>query len=84
MGLGYSYALSEQACEFAFRLPRAEQRRLARSFRLLASLPLQTGDYTTTDDAGRVLQNILIDDWVVTYWADHAMKELRVTEVVQV
>jgi hypothetical protein len=31
-----------------------------------------------------VVQNLLVDDWVVTFWADHAVKELRVTEVVQV
>jgi hypothetical protein len=84
MSAGYSYVLSEVASAFAFRLPRAEQQRLATACRLLASMPHSEGDYTTTDHTGRVLQNLLIDDWVLTYWADDAVKELRITEVVQV
>jgi hypothetical protein len=51
---------------------------------LLANLPHRDGDYTTIDHTGRILQNLLVDDWVLTYWADDAVKELRITEVVQV
>jgi hypothetical protein len=84
MSADYSYVLSEVASAFAFRLPRAEQQRLATACRLLATAPHREGDYTTTDHTDRVLQNLLIDDWVFTFWADHAAKELRITEVVQV
>jgi hypothetical protein len=51
---------------------------------LLANLPHRDGDYTTIDHTSRILQNLLVDDWVLTYWADDAVKELRITEVVQV
>lgn len=84
MAISYSYVLAETAGEFAFRLPRREQQRLAKICRLLASLPSTEGDYVTKDHTGRALQNLLVDDWVVTYWADHAVKELRITEIVQV
>jgi hypothetical protein len=84
MSAGYSYVLSEIASAFAFRLPPAEQQRLTRACRLLANLPHRDGDYTTIDHTGRILQNLLVDDWVLTYWADDAVKELRITEVVQV
>lgn len=84
MAAGYSYVLAEAASEFAFRLPRAEQRRLASALRLLASQPHREGDYVTKDDAGRIMQNLLLDDWVITCWADHAVKELRITDIVQV
>jgi len=76
--------LSEAASEYAFRLPPAEQKRLARILRLLASDPNRSGDYLTTGEDGRIMQNLLVEDWVVTYWADHAVKELRVAEAVQV
>jgi len=33
---------------------------------------------------GVCCKNLLIEDWVVTYWSDHAVKELRITEVAQV
>ena len=84
MPAGYRYVLSEAASDFAFRLPPREQHRLADVCRQLAAGPGRAGDYTTRDDAGRVLQNLLVDDWVFTYWADDAVKELRITEVVQV
>jgi hypothetical protein len=84
MAGGYSYVLSEAASDFAFRLPRREQYRLADVCRRLAAQPHREGDYATTDHTGRLVQNLLLDDWVITFWADHAMKELRITEVVQV
>lgn len=84
MPAGYRYLLAETASEFAFRLPRKEQQRLATTCRLLATNSHRVGDYTTTDNTGRVLQNILIDDWVLTFWADHGAQELRIVDVVQV
>jgi hypothetical protein len=84
MPAGYSYVLSEAASDFAFRLPPAEQRRLAVTLRLLASQPNREGHYTANDDTGRLLQNLLLDDWVITYWPDHAVKELRIADIVQV
>ncbi|MEO5959507.1 MAG: hypothetical protein ABIR80_10340 [Opitutaceae bacterium] len=84
MSPGYIYVLGEIACDFAFRLPPRERHRLAAACRVLASQPHREGDYITRDRNGRVLQNLLIDDWVITYWADHAVKEVRVAEIVQV
>jgi hypothetical protein len=80
----YTYVLSEAASEYAFRLPNAEQTRLARICRALASAPHRMGDYPTSDEVGHVLQNLLMEDWVITYWADHAVREMRITEIVQV
>ncbi len=84
MPVGYSYVLSEVATNFALGLPRKEQHRFAMVCRILADSPHRNGDYVTTDHAGRILQNLLIDDWVITYWTDHATKELRIVELVQV
>ncbi|MEJ1971767.1 MAG: hypothetical protein WDM96_04510 [Lacunisphaera sp.] len=84
MPSGYSYVLSETASEFAFRLPHSEQKRLAYACRQLAQKPFSVGDYAVTDSVGRSVQNLLLDDWVFSYWADYAHKELRITDVVQV
>ncbi len=46
--------------------------------------PSGEGNYAANDDTGRILQNLLLDDWVITYWPDHAVKELRITDIVQV
>ena len=80
----YTYALSETASEFAFRLSPSEQKRLGLACRHHAQNPFKEGNYATTDAVGRSVQNLLLDDWVFTYWADHSLKELRITEVVQV
>jgi len=80
----YTYTLSEAAADFAFHLPRKEQQRLARACRSLASTPSRRGDYVTRDHSDRPLQNLLLDDWVFTYWADDAAREMRITEIVQV
>ena len=84
MPIGYTYVLSETASEFAFRLPISEQKRLAYACRQLAQKPFGEGDYATTDSSGRSVQHLLLHDWVFSYWADHAHKELRITDVVQV
>ncbi len=42
------------------------------------------GNYVTTDHTGRALQNLLVDHYVVTYWADHAAREVRLVEVASV
>ena len=84
MATGYSYVLAEVAGEFAFRLPRQEQRRLASICRQPVVDPFAEGDYIAQDHTGRVLQNLLVEDWVFTYRADHAAKDLRITEIVQV
>lgn len=84
MPIGYTYVLSETASEFAFRLPLSEQKRLGLACRRLAATPFQEGDYATTDSAGRRVQNLLMDDWVFTYWSDHSHREVRITDVVQV
>jgi len=79
---GYRYALSEAASEY--RLPAPEQMRLVFACRLLTNTPHRQGDYATTDETGRVLQNLLTEDWVLTYWVDHAASEVRIVEVAQV
>ena len=81
---GYTYALAEAASEYAFRLSKREQQRVAKICRTLAGSPQRLGSYTTSDQTGRSLQNLLMDDWVITYWADHAVKEVRIVEVMRV
>jgi len=80
----YDPVLSGQALAVLSELPKARQRELIALVFRLALLPSQIGDYTTTDDTGRVLQNILLDSWHITYWADHAVKEFRIVDISEV
>lgn len=80
----YEPVLSGQALAFLGELPKARQRELITLVFRLALLPSQIGDYTTVDDTGCVLQNILLGSWHITYWADHAIKELRIVDISEV
>jgi hypothetical protein len=47
----------------------------------LADHPFQSGDFRESDESGRPLEVKEYGCWVVTYHADHAIKELRVIEI---
>jgi len=42
------------------------------------------GDFQQRDTAGRLHEVALIYDWLVTYWTDHAVRELRIVNLEQV
>jgi hypothetical protein len=44
----------------------------------IAANPFHKGDLQQRDPAGRVHEVALLGDWLVTYWPDHAVKEIRV------
>ena len=47
----------------------------------LQSQPNQQGDYQETDSVGRPIQIKIIGKYALTYWADHAVKEVKVTRI---
>ncbi len=58
--------------------PRREQRRLAAMLDSLKIAPLRTGDLQERDTQGRRHEVLVAGDWVITYWLDHAVRELRI------
>jgi hypothetical protein len=47
----------------------------------LASDPLQAGDYSVQDSTGRDICIKILGSYAVTYWADHPVKEIRITDI---
>lgn len=47
----------------------------------LADDPGQAGDFTERDAAGNSVHIKIIGDYALTYWADHAVKEVKVTKI---
>lgn len=79
MSLGYGYALDRASCEALNTLPKRSRDRLLDFFRRLASSPFSQGDYHETDQRGFPLEVKLVDDrFLITWRADHAMKEIRI------
>jgi len=80
----YDPVLSGKAAAYLVELPRSKQKKVVALAFQLAENPSQLGDYTTEDESGRKLENILLGQWHFTFWADHAAKEFRITEITEV
>ena len=63
------------------RPARAERERILAFLENLANHPESPGDYTDRDDAGRSVKIKIIGDYALTYWADHAVNEVKVTKI---
>lgn len=76
--------LSGRATAFLVSLSKPKQRKVIGLIHRLSEHPEQLGDYASTDDAGRDVQFLIVGDLVVGFWPDHAVKELRITEIDEV
>jgi len=68
------------------RLDRPRRRERIRILRFLDELgsdPFQEGDFQEKDRDGRVVQIKIIEHYALTFWADHAAKEVRVTQITE-
>ncbi len=58
------------------------QREKVMSFiRSLADNPNTIGDFSEKDGAGRIVQVKVIGRYALTFWADHAVSEIKVTHI---
>jgi hypothetical protein len=78
----YEPVLSAQAWEFFGSQSRNRQQRLARLIHQLADYPHRLGEYQTRDSTERPLENLRLEGWIFTYWADAGAKELRILDIV--
>lgn len=52
-----------------------------RFVRSRADNPFTTGDFTEKDDAGRTVPIKVVGRFAITFWADHAVSEVKVTHI---
>jgi len=50
----------------------------------IAASPEFISDYQTSDAQGRPIQNLLLEEFLFTYWIDHGPQEIQVTEIMRV
>jgi hypothetical protein len=60
---------------------RREQQAITRLFDELAQDPYRPGDYTERDEIGRPVQVIIAGSSAVCFWADHAVKEVKIVDL---
>ena len=81
---GYESHLSSHATSFVISLSKRRQRIVLDLADQIADQPFETGDYQMLDATGRSIENLLIEEYLFTYWVDHASREVRITEIAQV
>ena len=65
-------------------LPKRKQLKVLTIAERIAERPFKISDDQTKDAAGHLIENLLVDEFHFSYWADHATKEVRFTEIVKV
>jgi mRNA-degrading endonuclease RelE of RelBE toxin-antitoxin system len=76
----YAVFINEQALASTPR-SAAQREPLMKFVRSLADNPNATGDFTERDNTGRTIQVKVVGRYAVTYWADHAVSEVKVTHI---
>jgi hypothetical protein len=60
-------------------MPRSPRKReeTMRFIRKLADDPYRRRDYQDRDNAGHILEVKILNDHAITFWADHAVREIK-------
>lgn len=77
----YTPVFTAEVADTLLSLPKSRQRRAVRLARQLAASPFVRSDYAIPDEAGQRQEHLLIEDFVFTYWLDHAVREVRITDI---
>jgi hypothetical protein len=63
---------------------KRERKAFLELFDRLAANPFQESDWTADDSTGRTHYRLVVARHLVTYWADHAAREVRIVSLEQV
>ena len=81
MSLAYCYVVDAAALSFFGQCSKRDREELLHAFKFLAEGPSQRGDWLRRTSSGRELQLKRFGKWLVTFWPDHAVGELRIVDV---
>ena len=79
--MNYSYAIERSAAQAVFESSTRERRLLRTAIEEIVRTPSKTADLTERDANGRELLTRFFGPFAVTYWIDHAVREVRIVEV---
>jgi hypothetical protein len=79
--MDYRPVFSDSAVDFCVTLTRRRQRKLLDRAQELARDPFVVPDFIRTDEDGRTISHLLIDDFLFGYWPDHAIKVVMIVEI---
>lgn len=77
----YEVYLRREVFEFLRQCRNDERGLLLTLFHALGKDPYRRGDFAERNGTGRDIEVLVFRRYAILYWADHAAKELKVTEV---
>jgi hypothetical protein len=77
----YKVFLRLEAMDSLRSMSFGQRARISRFLDLLAEDPAQAGDFAEQDETQRPIEIKVVGQFAVTYWADHAVKEVKVTDI---
>jgi hypothetical protein len=78
---GYSYAVDAAVLTLFGQCSKRDREQLLRAFDSLLQTPSQRGEWTRRTASGRELQVKRFGRWLVVFWPDHAVREVRIIDV---
>ena len=78
---GYSFLVAGEALQFLLALRASERRLLDCAFQFLVDHPHFSSGYQERDGDGRLTEILLRGRFAITFWTDHAVKEVRIVRV---
>lgn len=77
----YEVILHECAWEKLAATRDAETKQLLARLDEVKAQPFRRGDFQQQDASGRTNEVILLGDWLVTYWSDHAAAQIHIVNL---
>lgn len=77
----YEVFLRSEAISALRALPLRHRKLVSSFIDQLAADPFAEGDYQNSDASGRMLSIKVVGSSAITYWADHAVKEIKILDI---
>lgn len=82
MSDSYEIFIKRSVHENLERLKGSKKQAIEKFINYLSDNPFEVGDFSESDEISRQIYCKIIKDYVITYYPDHAVKEIKVIELV--
>jgi len=79
----YTVFLRQEAAASMVRIKGNRKRTIEAFISYLSENPFEEGDFSESDESGRVTFTKVIRDFAITYFPDHAVCEIKILEVIR-
>ena len=77
----WKYVLNQTSVEALLTARVGQRNRLIHFLLALTNDPYKEGDFSAQDEVGRTVQIKVVGAYMVTYWSDHPVREVRVVNI---